>query len=371
MMVTVSGYAKKDMYALFEKELLDGNYENSCFTSVELLCSGSETNSFLGNMVNLISSHLHLVNGKVLEEVWSSMQEIMTLPSRGRLENKEFHCLLCKLIFYTMHILNKKQVNLLLKGNAIDMSSDLETYTYNESILHKFNKYCKMFKYLLDNESFRRLHVLLYAVSRNNLKLAYYTVARLLQAKELCTIPPVVYEQIEQLPLKARQDIVWVLWDVLCRYVRAKGSQDSVYIIQYLFDLFIIKYNKQNRVKRLNLVMKAYEVATKSIRIPYEDLDRVDLADVASKQIGTLFDDLIASTTQEQGPTNDTNEEDIYNDGLDNGGAYESMVSFTMPKPKGPRKKNTRRKTKTIQKSSQQEDEPMPIYLRVLPKVNS
>lgn len=273
------------------------NIEPACYWGAELLCAGHYSELW-EIILYYVAKYIHLGNPKIamyLELRYNTFRNIInqsTIIHELDLRNDEKTRRLFAEIICTLCLSNKKpsfeQVKI-KPENAFDMtqlSSKLKapnTTYVKENIKAKDPKELFIalneFSYALSNES-------------RNMSDAFYWIEWILEFEKTCKQKKQLLKcehRTYKVENKFRDNIIWIVWDILLDYGTSQQNELVKKTIQSLNRLFCIKYTDASNKKRRYLLYYSISLITEHVNTNVEILPNREILETVTSKIETIY----------------------------------------------------------------------------------
>lgn len=258
-LTTHSGYLKSDVYSELTKSMIDKDVQKSCDLLLELLNTRGEGDNVTCHLITFICSYVFVPNAFLYEKTVQRFEECSVMPKRNLHTNTAFHKNILEILVMILSVKIKPVT--FVKNGQTDMGI-VEQYLYNYSD----KEYKSLVQYKTEGSITSDLYLgfnILWNRIRHNDRKGVTIIIQYLTATVRSQVDPIAFNEIEHLKPFLRMDIVWYVWQVLSTYAK-KDKNDNPFISPLLY-LFAHKYQKKERVRRLNLLQMAAVLITEKV----------------------------------------------------------------------------------------------------------
>ena len=293
--ISFSGYQKSKVKMELLKCLENSKIENSCYWSAELICAGHYIDLW-ELIINYSCKNINLGNPKFpiyLEFRYNSFKNLINSYNNRELHlrnNETIRNLFCEIICVLIFS-NKK-----LKINEIKVNNDDVTNFLNVSdkLIAKDNSLIVNYFYQDDpKEIYIPLNEFLYCLNNKDLQTTIYWFEWIINFEIYFNKNKKFLKGKNRMfaPKTFERDIVMIIWEIIFDY--AKKKNDIIYkIINALFNLFCIKYNKNTKKKRRIIIYFALQLLIENTDLNIEIIkDKNKIQEIIPK-INSIYKDI-------------------------------------------------------------------------------
>lgn len=258
-MATTNGYAKQELYLEMRKQIYENNYASAFCMAAELASTKNELLNVIDFIIAFIAEYHLMWNQDVVETCLFLIQVASSYPSRTRIMQEDVQRALCKTFMRIVLDPNRKHTEYITKDVPVDVVLKVETLGTHPTIHKHFGKYLRHFEKVIGIHVYKDMCALLYHVRKAREREVTHIVTKLIMAKDIAPYYPIDYDEIANISVNARKDIVWVLWKGLLNYISktVKDHRIMEHVVR-LMKLYSYKYARKCRLKRIHLLYAAY-----------------------------------------------------------------------------------------------------------------
>jgi hypothetical protein len=278
--ISFSGFKKTEAKKEFVKSLKQSKLEQSCYWSVELICSGSFLDLW-NEIIIFYNKNIHQGNPKLAIYINIKLKYFIQIINSGysqdilRLRNNiEIRHIFSELIY--MLCISKKRhslVDIKMHDNDYEITGVADNFkapnvNYANDIFLKDDP----------KEIFIAINELAYSLSdesKNTMDACYWIEwimnydVKCRQQKKIC-----IGERRSKIDVenKYQTDIVWIIWDVIIHKMNGVNNKLIVKIINNSLDLFTLKYKSgyYNSKKRKYILFFCVSLITEHVNLHEE-----------------------------------------------------------------------------------------------------
>ena len=295
--ISFSNFKKSDVKKKLIESLIAEKVEPACYWCSEFVCAG-HYGDIWEIVLYYMSKHIHLGNPHIavyIELRYNVFRNIMNqgiftseLDSRNNEQlRKLFAEMMCVLALSTKKpSFEQMKIKSTEEFNFLHFSSKLKADNANyigNSFLPKDPKECLM-----------AMNEFAYSLSEKgrNMSYACYWIEWTLEFETLCK------KRKQQLKCelrnyrvenKFRQQLVWLMWDILLDYADRSRNEMIVKIMNSLKSLFVIKFTESTPKKRRYLLYYAVELLTENVQTGIRILPDKTLLEKVTQNIDLIY----------------------------------------------------------------------------------
>jgi len=299
--VTFSKFQKSKVKTELIKCLVNSKVEPACYWAAELICAG-HYGDLWEIIILFIGRYIHLGNPKLpiyIAMRFKNFKDILTngyvgneLTMRNNLKIRQLFAEIISVLCHSRkkHSLEAIKIQKADEFNMTHMASRLKapTIKYVEDI----------FKPDDPKELFIAMNEFAYHLtkdSKNSVSACYWlewilefeTLCK--HKKELCIGETRQFAPIQD---KFKNDIIWLVWDIILHECNGKKNPLLTKIINALLEIYSIKYSSGVKKKRKYLIYYAISILTEPIDLTIDIIaNKVEL-DAIIKKIGVVYKDV-------------------------------------------------------------------------------
>ena len=299
--VTFSKFQKSKVRAEIIQCLTTSKVEPACFWAAELICAGHYGD--LWEIILLfIGRYIHLGNPKLpiyIAMRFKNFKDILStgyvgneLAMRNNIKIRQLFAEIISILCHSRkkHSLEAIKIQKVDEFNMTHMASRLKapTIKYVEDI----------FKPDDPKELFIAMNEFAYHLtpdSKNSVSACYWlewlleyeTVCK--HKKELCIGETRQFAPIQD---KFKNDIIWLVWDIILQECASKQNPLISKIINALLEIFSIKYSSGVKKRRKYLIYYAVSMLTDPVDLTIDIIANKKELDVIIKKIGIVYKDV-------------------------------------------------------------------------------
>ena len=299
--VTFSKFQKSKVRAELIQCLTTSKVEPACFWAAELICAGHYGD--LWEIILLfIGRYIHLGNPKLpiyIAMRFKNFKDILStgyvgneLAMRNNIKIRQLFAEIISILCHSRkkHSLEAIKIQKVDEFNMTHMASRLKapTIKYVEDI----------FKPDDPKELFIAMNEFAYHLtpdSKNSVSACYWlewlleyeTVCK--HKKELCIGETRQFAPIQD---KFKNDIIWLVWDIILQECASKQNPLISKIINALLEIFSIKYSSGVKKRRKYLIYYAVSMLTDPVDLTIDIIANKKELDVIIKKIGIVYKDV-------------------------------------------------------------------------------
>jgi len=299
--VTFSKFQKSKVKTELTQCLITSKVEPACYWAAELICAAHYGD--LWEIIMLfIGRYIHLGNPKLpiyIAMRFKNFKEILTngyigneLSMRNNLKIRQLFAEIMSVLCHSRkkHSLEAIKIQKADEFNMTHMASRLKAPTigYVEAI----------FKPDDPKELFIAMNEFAYHLSKESKNsvsacywlewiLEYETLCK--HKKELCLGETRQFAPIQD---KFKNDIIWIVWDIILNECSSKKNPLLTKIINALLEIYSIKYSTGVKKRRKFLIYNAVSILTDPLDLTIEIIANKNELDAIIKKIGIVYKDV-------------------------------------------------------------------------------
>jgi hypothetical protein len=299
--VTFSKFQKSKVKTELTQCLITSKVEPACYWAAELICAAHYGD--LWEIIMLfIGRYIHLGNPKLpiyIAMRFKNFKEILTngyvgneLSMRNNLKIRQLFAEIISVLCHSRkkHSLEAIKIQKADEFNMTHMASRLKAPTigYVEAI----------FKPDDPKELFIAMNEFAYHLSKESKNsvsacywlewiLEYETLCK--HKKELCLGETRQFAPIQD---KFKNDIIWIVWDIILNECSSKKNPLLTKIINALLEIYSIKYSTGVKKRRKFLIYNAVSILTDPLDLTIEIIANKNELDAIIKKIGIVYKDV-------------------------------------------------------------------------------
>lgn len=286
---TVRGFLKNDVYAELSQAIINKDFERACYLAVELVCTPREIRTFTSYVIKVYAQNFVSSNGWIVEFMLQTITHILD-HSRGKkcLQDTAFRSQIGTLMTVLMSEKKKDLTDVCQALSACPHDSERFTVTnVGQAAVNA------RYAHQLSSDAMRKLGALLFHTVRADLHASLHALNVLLKATPPHHVQPARFPFVSHLTEPQRKDVIWYVWDMLLtESQRSEASNVEKYVSNALA-LFVVRYNKQVKMERINLLFYALFVLAN--RIVKNINKNTDLVKRAGRNINIIFDEVLGT----------------------------------------------------------------------------
>jgi hypothetical protein len=299
--VTFSKFQKSKVRLELVNCLINSKVEPACYWTAELICAGHYGD--LWEIITLfISRYIHLGNPKLpiyIAMRFKNFKEILMngymgneLTMRNNLKIRQLFAEIMSILCYSRkkHSLDAVKIKKTDEFNITHMASRLKapTIVYVKDIFKDDDPkelYIAMneFAYHLTKESKNSVSACYWL----EWILEYETLCK--HKKELCLGETRQFAPIQD---KFKNDIIWIVWDIILHQCNNKKDPLISKIINALLEIYSIKYSSGVKKRRKFLIYFAVSILTEPLDLNISIITDKKQIDTIIKKIGVVYKDV-------------------------------------------------------------------------------
>ena len=293
--ISFSGYQKSKVKVELFKCLENSKLENSCYWSAELICAGHYIDLW-ELIINYSCKNINLGNPKLplyLEIRYNTFKNLINTYNNKELQlrnNETIRNLFCEIICVLIFSNKKLKINE-IKLNINDVTNFLNI---SDKLIAKNNNLIVKYFYEDDpKEIYIPLNEFLYCLDNKDLQNTIYWLEWIINFEIYFNKNKKILKGKNRMfaPKTFERDIIMIIWEIIFDY--SKKINDIIYkTIKALFNLFIIKYNKNTKKKRRIILYFALQLLIENFDINIEIIkDKSKIHEIIQK-INTIYKDI-------------------------------------------------------------------------------
>ena len=281
--ITFSNYQKSKTKEELIKCIYNNKLENAIYWSAELICSGFYLELW-DIIIIYFSKFIHRSNNKICIYLNMRYENFLNILNNGYsndiLElrnNNEIRNLFCEIIYILCNTMKSNEIRCikLNKTDDFELSNihskfNAPTIDYAESI----------YKNEDPKELFIPINELIYNLEKKNIIDVLYWLEWIYEYENILNKKKkkCLASQRDYAPENNKNDIIWIIWDIIYYYVNNKIPNKSEKkikkkIVDGSFELFIIKYVPSSKKKRKPLLYYIFNLLLDDIsNIQYQHI---------------------------------------------------------------------------------------------------
>jgi hypothetical protein len=293
--ISFSKYKKTEVRTQMVEAMLKGRIEPACNWTAELICAG-HFGDVWENILYYMAKHIHLGNPKMAIYLEMRYEVFRNIMGQGHYLNElevRNNDKIRKLFAEIICILSTSPRKPSFESVKINREEEFDMTQMTDRLKAPFVKYAEpIFKKGDPKELFIAINEFSYCISgdnnNNNMITAFYWIEWVVEFDILCKKRklPCVCEKRTEYPIetKYRKDIIWLIWESIIHYSRAKNNPLVDKIINSLLRLFCIKYTTAACKKRRYMLYYAVELLIEPMNSTVEIIsDKIVLQNVTNK----------------------------------------------------------------------------------------
>jgi hypothetical protein len=299
--VTFSKFQKTKVRAELTKCLVNSKVEPACYWAAELICAG-HYGDLWENIILFVSRYIHLGNPKLPIYIAMRFKNFKEILSTGYIGNElamrnniKIRQLFAEIICILCHSRKKHS----LEAIKIQKTEEFNiTYMASKLKAPKIGYVEDIFKPDDPKELFIAMNEFAYHLSKESKNsvsacywlewiLEYETLCK--NKKELCIGETRQFAPIQD---KFKNDIIWLVWDILLHECSSKKNPLMTKIINALLEIFSIKYSSGVKKRRKFLIYYAICVLTDPFDVNIDIIANKKELDTIIKKIGIIYKDV-------------------------------------------------------------------------------
>jgi len=303
---------KNTTFSKFQKikaktELIDCIYnlkiENACYWCAEYICSGHLLELW-DIIINYYCKYIHSGNPKLpiyLNMRYNNFINILNKNDKNLLKlrnNKNIRKLFAEIICI-LSFSNKKHIYQDVKLNK---NEEFDITNISNKFKAPSIKYAEnIFKEDDPKELFIPINELIYNLTNKNIIDCCYWYEWILEYENICKKKKkkCVCDIRQYAPDKNREDIIWMIWDVIFYYsdfTNELNDNPNIIlinkIIKALFQLFIIKYNPSSKKKRKYIIYFCFALLIENINYDVNISDKSEEINAIILKIDSIYKEI-------------------------------------------------------------------------------
>jgi hypothetical protein len=299
--VTFSKFQKSKVKAELIQCLITSKVEPACYWAAELICAAHYSDLW-EIIILFIGRYIHLGNPKLpiyIAMRFKNFKEILTtgylgneLAMRNNIKIRQLFAEIISVLCHSRkkHSLEAVKIQKADEFNMTHMASKLKapTIKYVEDI----------FKPDDPKELFIAMNEFAYHLtkdSKNSVSACYWlewileyeTLCK--NKKELCIGETRQFAPIQD---KFKNDIIWLVWDIILNECAVKKNPLLMKIINALLEIFSIKYSSGVKKRRKFLIYYAVSILTDPLDLAIDIIANKTELDLIIKKIGVVYKDV-------------------------------------------------------------------------------
>ena len=299
--ITFSKFQKSKVKGELINSLIKSKIEPACYWTAELICAGHYSDLW-EIILMFIGRYIHLGNPKLpiyISMRFKSFKEIISNGYAGNelsmRNNIKIRHLFAEVISVLCHSRKKHSLEAIKiekndEFNIADMASRLKApaVTYVQDI----------FKLDDPKELFIAINEFAYHItkeSKNSVSscywlewiLEYETLCK--HKKELCIGES---RQIAPIQDKFKNDIIWIVWEVILRECNNTKNPLIIKIVNALLEIFSIKYSSGVKKRRKFLIYFAISILTEPFDLTIDIINNKKELDIIIQKIGVVYKEI-------------------------------------------------------------------------------
>lgn len=293
---TFSKFKKTEVVKQYLDNLKKGRIEPACYWSAELVCSGHFMDVW-ETIILYISKYIHLGNPNIIRYIENRYEIFRNIMAKGQYINElqlrnhptirslfaEINGIICnsnkKNSFEAIKINKEEEFDITIMADIL-IAPNL---SYIEDILKKDDP----------KELSIATNEFAYNISadKRNMVNACYWIEWMIEFQAICKKrkkPCKCESRNYPIEAKFRNDIIWIIWEIMFSYADKKSAYCST-LIQSLFSIFCIKYTTASSKKRRYLLYFAVSLITEDIPNNIDLVTNKPIIETITKKINTIY----------------------------------------------------------------------------------
>tara|TARA_B100000424_G_scaffold243713_1_gene213497 strand:- start:741 stop:1781 length:1041 start_codon:yes stop_codon:yes gene_type:complete len=291
-----SKYKKTEVSKALLKSLVDGKKEESCYWSVEMICTGMFLDLWT-IIIKYMSKYIYIANPQLPKYISKRIEDFKTILTNGYLDNElylrnneKIRNIFAEVIALLLSSKKKNQLNDVKISNE-----DFTVHKMSQKFLAKDTSLLESL-YTKDDpkETFMAFNEFAYNINKStsNSLLACYWIewiieyeAVCIKNKTKCVCERRVFPKVAD---KFQMSIVWIIWEIIL----TESKKRSVYfsnICNSLLDIFCLHYSNSNKKKYKGLIYYAIYLLCEPIDTKISFIHNKDLVNIIVKNIDKFY----------------------------------------------------------------------------------
>lgn len=299
---TFSGFQKGKVKIELINSLIREKIEPACYWSTELICAGHFADLW-ECIINFVGKHIHLGNPKLPIYIALRFNNFKEILCKGEYlsheidmrNNNTIRQLFAEII--SVVCFSRKKYS--FESVKINKENDFDVLNLSSRLVAPSVNYAnEFFKPNDPTELFIAINEFSYHISEEskNSVSACYWLEWILEyelicksKKENCLGEIRLFPPIQD---KYRNDIIWILWDILLTDCKKKNNSIMLKIITALMEIFSIKYSTGVKRKRKYLIYFAIALLIEPVDYKIEIFNNKPKIDSIVKKIDIIYKDI-------------------------------------------------------------------------------
>ncbi len=296
--ITFSKFQKSKVKLELMKCLTTSKVEPACYWAAELICAGHYPDLW-EIIILFISRYIHLGNPKLPIYISMRINNFKEIISNGYIGNElsmrnnmKIRQLFSEIISVLCHSRKKHS----LEAIKIQKKDEFNiTHMASRLKAPKIGYVEDIFKPDDPKELFIAMNEFAYHISKeskNNVSACYWlewileyeTLCK--QKKEICLGETRQFAPIQD---KFKNDIIWIIWDIILHQCKLKKNKLMDKIINSLLEMFSIRYSSGAKKRRKFLIYFAISILTEPLDLSIDIIHNKKELDTIIKKVGVVY----------------------------------------------------------------------------------
>lgn len=299
---TFSTFQKSKVKTELINSLIREKIEPACYWSIELICAGHFSDLW-ECIINFVAKHIHLGNPKLPIYIALRFNKFKEILLKGNYISNEIdmrnNSTIRQLFGEIISVMCFSRKKYCFESIKINKESDFNISNLSSRLVAPSVKYANAFFKPDDpTELFIAINEFSYHISEEskNAVSACYWLEWILEyelicksKKEFCFCELRAFPPIQD---KYRNDIIWILWDILLTECKKNNNSIMLKIITALMEIFSIKYSTGVKKKRKYLIYFAIALLIEPVDYKIEIFNNKPKIDSIVKKIDIIYKDI-------------------------------------------------------------------------------